>query len=87
MNFLKHPKDFISSPSPTKLCQAHFGTHRLMGPSQLVNKDLGTQKSFVLALGKLITFLAQVVILGCLVTGKLIDKLGVELLPMGQSLH
>jgi hypothetical protein len=58
-----------------------------MGPSRLVNKDLGTQKSFVLALGKLITFLAQVAILGCLVTRELIDKIGVEVLPMGQSLH
>jgi hypothetical protein len=58
-----------------------------MGPSKLVNKDLGTQTSFVLALGKLITFLAQVAILGCLVTLELIDKLGVGLLPMGQSLH
>jgi hypothetical protein len=27
-----------------------------MGPSRLANKDLGTQESFVLALGKLITF-------------------------------
>jgi hypothetical protein len=35
-----------------------------MGPSWLVNKDLGTQMSFVLALGKLISFLAQVAILG-----------------------
>jgi hypothetical protein len=58
-----------------------------MGPSWLVNKDLGTQKSFVLALGKLITFLAQVAIVGCLVTRELIDKIGVEVLPMGQSLH
>jgi hypothetical protein len=58
-----------------------------MGPSQLVNKDLGTQKSFVLALGKLITFLAQVSILGCLVIRELIDKIGVEVLQMGQSLH
>jgi hypothetical protein len=58
-----------------------------MGPSRLVNKDLGTQMSFVLALGKLITFLAQVASLGCLVTCKLIDKLEVGLLPMGQSLH
>jgi hypothetical protein len=58
-----------------------------MGPSKLVNKDLGTQTSFVLALGKLITFLAQVAILGCLVTLELIDKLVVGLLPMGQSLH
>jgi hypothetical protein len=58
-----------------------------MGPSRLVNKDLGTQTSFVLALGKLITFLAQVAILGCLVTRELIDKIGVEVLPMGQSLH
>jgi hypothetical protein len=49
-----------------------------MGPSRLVNKDLGTQMSFVLALGKLITFLAQVAILGCLVTYESIDKLGVE---------
>jgi hypothetical protein len=40
----------------------------LMGPSWLVNKNLGTQESFVLALGKLITFLTQVAILGCLVT-------------------
>jgi hypothetical protein len=47
----------------------------LMGPSRLVNKDLGTQMFFVLALGKLITFLAQVAILGCLVTCDLIDKL------------
>ena len=47
-----------------------------MGPSRLVNKDLGTQMSFVLALGKLITFLAQVAVLDCLVTNELIDKLG-----------
>jgi hypothetical protein len=58
-----------------------------MGPLRLVNKDLGTQVSFVLALDKLVTFLAQVAILGCLVTYESIDKLGVELLPMGQSLH
>jgi hypothetical protein len=58
-----------------------------MGPSRLVNKDLGTQTSFVLALCKLIIFLAQVAILGGLVTLELIDKLGVGLLPMGQSLH
>jgi hypothetical protein len=58
-----------------------------MGPSWLVNKDLGTQKSFVLALDKLINFLAQVAIVGCLVTRELIDKIGVEVLPMGQSLH
>jgi hypothetical protein len=58
-----------------------------MGPSRLVNKDLGSQTSFVLALGKLIIFLAQVAILGGLVTLELIDKLGVGLLPMGQSLH
>jgi hypothetical protein len=32
--------------------------------------------SFVLALGKLITFLAQVAILGCLVIYESIDKLG-----------
>jgi hypothetical protein len=43
--------------------------------------------SFVLALGKLITFLAQVAILGCLVTCELIDKLEAGQLPMGQSLH
>jgi hypothetical protein len=61
--------------------------HLLMGPSRLVNKDLGTQMSFVLALSKLITFLAQVAILGCLVTYESIDKLGVEKLPMGQSLY
>jgi hypothetical protein len=60
-----------------KACQAHFGTHRLMGPSWLVNKDLGTQESFVLAFGKLITFLTQVAILGCLVIWELIDKLEV----------
>jgi hypothetical protein len=46
-----------------------------MGPSRLVVKDLGTQMSFVLALGKLIT-LAQVAVLGCLVSYELIDKLG-----------
>jgi hypothetical protein len=34
--------------------------------------------SFVLTLGKLITFLAQVAILGCLVTYESIGKLGVE---------
>jgi hypothetical protein len=45
-----------------------------MGPLRLVNKDLGTQMSFVLALGKLISFLAQVAILGCLVTYESIDK-------------
>jgi hypothetical protein len=47
-----------------------------MGPSRLVNKDLGAQMSIVLALGQLITFRAQVAILGCLVTYELIDKLG-----------
>jgi hypothetical protein len=47
-----------------------------MGPSRLVIKDLGIQMSFVLALGKLITFLAQVAVLGCLVSYELIDKLG-----------
>jgi hypothetical protein len=47
-----------------------------MGASRLVNKDLGTQMSFVLALGKLITFLAQVAFLDCLVTYESIDKLG-----------
>jgi hypothetical protein len=49
-----------------------------MGPSRLVNKDLGTQLSFVLALDKLITFVAQIAILGCLVTYESIDKLGVD---------
>jgi hypothetical protein len=49
-----------------------------MGPSRLVNKDLGTQKSFVLALGKHITFLAQVAVLVCLVICEVIDKLEVE---------
>jgi hypothetical protein len=58
-----------------------------MGPLRLVNKDLGTQVSFVLALGKLVTFLAQVAILGCLVIYESDDKLGVGELPMGQSLH
>ena len=48
-----------------------------MGPSWLVDTDLGAQMSFVLALGKLITFLAQVAILGCLVTCEIIDKLEV----------
>jgi hypothetical protein len=67
------PKLHIISFS-CKACQAYFGTHRLMGPSRLVNKDLGTQMSFVLELGKLITFQAQVAILGCLVTCELIDK-------------
>jgi hypothetical protein len=57
-----------------------------MGPLRLVNKDLGTQESFVLAFGKLITFLAQVAILGFLVTCEIIDKLEVGLLPIGQSL-
>jgi hypothetical protein len=47
-----------------------------MGPSRLVNKDLGTQMFFVQTLRKLITFLAQVAVLGCLVTYELIDKLG-----------
>jgi hypothetical protein len=58
-----------------------------MGPLRLVNKNLGTQVSFVLALGKLVTFLAQVAILGSLVIYESNDKLGVEELPMGQSLH
>ena len=58
-----------------------------MGPLRLVNKDLGTQVSFVLALGKLVTFLAQAAILGCLVIYESNDKLGVGILPMGQSLH
>ena len=48
-----------------------------MGPLRLVNKDLGTQESFVLAFGKLITFLAQVVVLGCLVIWEIIDKVEV----------
>jgi hypothetical protein len=47
-----------------------------MGPSKLVNKDLGTQMSFVLELDKLITFLAQTAILDCLVTYESIDNLG-----------
>jgi hypothetical protein len=67
MDPLKHPKASYHLLL-LKACQAYFGTHLMMGPSRLVNKDLGTQKSFVLALGKLITFLAQVAILGCLVT-------------------
>jgi hypothetical protein len=43
--------------------------------------------SFVLAFGKFIAFLAQVAILGCLVIYESNDKLWVEELPMGQSLH
>jgi hypothetical protein len=73
-----HIQSFISSPFPCKVCQAYFGPHLLLGPPMLVSKDLGTQMSFVLALGKHITFLAQVAIMGCLVTYELIDKLGAE---------
>jgi hypothetical protein len=64
----KEKKKFNCKIRGVTACQAHLGTHLLMGPSWLVNKDLGTQEPFVLALGKLITFLTQVAILGCLVT-------------------
>jgi hypothetical protein len=49
-----------------KFFQTYFGTHFWMGPSRLANKDLGTQMAFVLVLGELITFQAQVSFLGLL---------------------
>jgi hypothetical protein len=42
------------------------GTHLMMGPSRLANKDLGTQIALVLECGELITFLAQEPNLGLL---------------------
>jgi hypothetical protein len=44
-----------------------------MGPPRLSNKYLGTQMAFVLVLGELITFLAQVSFLGLLSDYEWID--------------
>ena len=55
----------------------------MLGPSRLVTKDLGTQIVFVLACGEPITLLAQVLFLGLLSIFELIDKLSLEVLPMG----
>jgi hypothetical protein len=48
----------------------------MMGPSRLVNKDLGTQIALVLEYSELITFLAQESNLGLLSISECIDKLG-----------
>jgi hypothetical protein len=58
----------------------------MMGPSRLVNKDLGAQMSFVLSHGKLVTFLPQVAVLGLLSTYESIDKLGSVLVTCSQML-
>ena len=58
----------------------------MLGPLWLVTRDLGTQMACVLAHGEPITFLAQVLFLGLLSIFKSIDKLSLEVLPMGQSL-
>jgi hypothetical protein len=56
-----------------------------MGPSRLANGELGTQIAFVLECGELITFLASN--LGLLSILECIDKLGLEVLPFGQTLN
>ena len=58
-----------------------------MGPPRLANKYLGTQMAFVLVLGELITFLAQMSFLGLLSEYEWIDMVGLGYLLMGQSLH
>jgi hypothetical protein len=59
----------------------------MMGPSRLANKDLGTQIALVLEFGELITFLAQESNLGLLSISECIDKLGLVILPFGQTLN
>jgi hypothetical protein len=59
----------------------------MMGPSRLANKDLGTQITLVLECGELITFLAQESNLGLLSISEYIDKLGLGVLPFGQTLN
>jgi hypothetical protein len=59
----------------------------MMGPSRLANKDLGTQIALVLECGELITFLAQESNLGLLSISECIDKLGLGILPFGQTLN
>jgi hypothetical protein len=58
-----------------------------MGPPRLANRYLGTQMAFVLVLGELITFLAQESNLGLLSIFECIDKLGLGVLPFGQTLN
>ena len=58
-----------------------------MGPPRLSNKYLGTQMAFVLVLGELITFLAQVSFLRLLSEYEWIDMVGLEYLLIGQSLQ
>jgi hypothetical protein len=58
-----------------------------MGPPKLANKYLGTQMAFVLVLGELITFLAQVSFLGLLREYEWIYMVGLGYLLMGQSLQ
>jgi hypothetical protein len=58
-----------------------------MSPLRLANKYLGTQMAFVLVLGELITFLAQVSFLGLLSEYEWIDMVGLGYLLMGQSLQ
>jgi hypothetical protein len=58
-----------------------------MGPPMLANKYLGTQMAFVLVLGELITFLAQVSFLGLLSEYEWIDMVDLGYLLMGQSLN
>jgi hypothetical protein len=59
----------------------------MMGPSRLANMDIGTQIALVLECGKLFTFLAQESNLGLLSIFEWIDKLGLEVLPFGQTLN
>jgi hypothetical protein len=58
-----------------------------MGPPRLANKYLGTQMAFVLVLGELITFHAQVSFLGLLSEYEWIDMVGLGYLLMRQSLQ
>ena len=54
-----------------------------MGPPRLANKYLGTQMAFVLVLGELLTFLAQVSFLGLLSEYEWIDMVGLGYSLMG----
>jgi hypothetical protein len=59
----------------------------MMGPSRLANKDLGTQIALVLECGELFIFLAQESNMGLLSIFERIDKLGLGVLPFGQTLN
>jgi hypothetical protein len=66
--------------------RTYFGTHLMMGPSRLVTGDLSTQMAFVLACGEPITYLAQASFWGIQSISESIDKLGLGMLPMGESI-